>query len=206
MAVDGRSGAGKTVLAADLAVTIARRDSVGPVTVLSMEGLYRGWHGLAAGVRLWAGDVLPRLRRGLTARYPAWDWRRGGPGAEAAVPGTGLVIAEGVGSAAAAARPRLDLVVWLEAPEHVRRRRAEQREGGSIAEWWTLWASQEEELLADDPIPGEADAVVDATSPDPGRWPVTLTAVGRRSTPAPGGAAGSTTVPQRTTLRPTVQP
>jgi uridine kinase len=155
--VDGRSGAGKTVLAAEVAARLAPGVEV---TVVSLEPMYRGWHGLAAGTRLWSEQVLPALSAGRAAEYAGWDWDSGRPGPVTRLRPCDVVLAEGVGVGVRRARPALDLLVWLEVPPEVRRRRALARDGAPFTAWWDAWAQQESELLAADPIPSAAGLVV----------------------------------------------
>lgn len=79
------------------------------------------------------------------------------------------MIVEGVGAAAAAARPLLDAVIWADAPDGERRTRALARDGETYAPFWDQWARQESELLAADDIPQHAHVRVlnraDGTAP-----------------------------------------
>lgn len=183
VAIDGRSGAGKSTLAAALvdAVSIIGTTDGGAdattVSAVTLEELYRGWTGLAAGTRLWSHDVLPPLADGRPATYAPWDWRAGRAGPPVTLGPAPVVIAEGVGAGVRLARPLLDILVWLSAPSAVRRQRALARDGYVFAPWWEAWAGQEEALLAADPIPRRADVVVDVSSPDGARWHVAETAV-----------------------------
>ena len=59
--VDGRSGAGKSTLAARLVAAWP-----GPVTLVSLDDLFPGWDGLAAGSDAVARDVLRRTEPGYT--------------------------------------------------------------------------------------------------------------------------------------------
>ncbi|MED6046615.1 MULTISPECIES: nucleoside/nucleotide kinase family protein [Rothia] len=149
LAVDGRSGAGKTSLAARLAAAAAARCPAG-VVLFHLEDLYPGWDGLTEGVRLWT-EMLTRLLDGRDAAWRAWDWAAGAPdpaerilSAEAA-----LIIAEGVG-ASAPGHPEVvpDLTVWLQLPAAQRRRRALARDGELYRPHWERWAAQEDALLA----------------------------------------------------------
>jgi anthranilate synthase component 1/para-aminobenzoate synthetase len=162
--VDGRSGAGKTVLAAAVR---ARLKPGTDVTVVSLEPMYRGWHGLAAGTRLWSEQVLQDLAAGRPAEYAGWDWHAGREGPTVLERPARVVLAEGVGVGVRAARPRLDLLVWLEVPPEVRRRRALARDGAGFGRWWDAWAQQEAELLAADPVPASAGLVVSGTGASP---------------------------------------
>ena len=67
--VDGRSGAGKTRLAAELAAGLE-------APVVELEFLYPGWDGLEAGVALLVDEVLAPLAAGERVLVPRWNWRR----------------------------------------------------------------------------------------------------------------------------------
>lgn len=152
VAVDGRSGSGKTSLALDLS------DALG-APILHFERLYPGWHGLAqtppAVRQLLAGVAIGE--RGLARQ---WDWDRNAPGAWLSVLPTTDLIIEGVGAGARILRPFLSLLVWLDAPAGTRRRRALARDGDTFAPWWDTWASQEDAYLAADRTPDAADVVI----------------------------------------------
>ena len=55
------------------------------------------------------------------------------------------------------ARPLLSAVIWADSPDDVRRKRALDRDGGTYEPFWDQWAAQEDEWLADDDVPGQAD-------------------------------------------------
>jgi len=141
--VDGRSGAGKTALAARLAEASGAR-------VLHMDDLYAGWHGLATGSRLLERGILAPLAAGRRAVWRRWDWEIGDWGAEdSASPGEPLIV-EGCGSLTLESREHAARAIWLEAPEDVRRSRALARDGDDS--WWLLWREQEDaHVAANDP-------------------------------------------------------
>lgn len=141
--VDGRSGAGKTALAARLAAETGAR-------VIHMDDLYAGWHGLATGSRLLERGILGPLSAGRTAVWRRWDWGVGDWGDEdVASPGEPLIV-EGCGALTLESREHATRTIWLEAPEHVRRGRALARDGDDS--WWMLWREQEDaHVAANDP-------------------------------------------------------
>lgn len=163
--VDGRSGSGKTVLAARLAGRLERAGTA--TTVVHLDDLYPGWTGLAAGLAVLCDHVLTPLRTGGGAAYPSWDWHADAPGPVRPVAEAPVVLVEGVGVLASGCAHLLDLRVWLEAPTEVRRSRALARDGGTFAPWWTTWAQQEDRLLSAGRPP--ADVVVD-TQTDEAEW------------------------------------
>ncbi len=157
IAVDGRSGAGKTTLAVELA---ARLRTHHRVSLFHLEDIYPGWEGLEPGIARYVAAVLEPLRRGMDAHWHPWDWTEqhdGGPRITVSAP---VIIVEGVGAAAAVARPFLDAVVWAESPADTRRTRALARDGASYEPFWDTWAAQEESWLAGDNVPAHADVVV----------------------------------------------
>lgn len=141
--IDGRSGSGKTELAARLAAETGAR-------VIHMDDLYAGWHGLATGSRLLERGILAPLSAGEAAVWRRWDWSLGdwGP-ADRVDPGQPLVV-EGCGSITIESCEHAGRTIWLEAPEDVRRARVLERDGD--AGWWMLWREQEDaHIAANDP-------------------------------------------------------
>ena len=157
IAVDGRSGTGKTTYAGQLAAAL-------DAPVLHLDDVYPGWDGLAAAVRTVAHDVLEPLAAGEHAAYRRWDWVRDRPADQVTVPATDLLVVEGVGAAAHPAGDRAAVVVWLEADDDVRKDRALTRDGEVFAREWDRWAAEEESLFAGDRVRDRADLVVDTTT------------------------------------------
>jgi anthranilate synthase component 1/para-aminobenzoate synthetase len=167
IAIDGRSGAGKTTLAIELAARLREHHKV---SLFHLEDIYPGWNGLAAGVERYLSTVLAPLSRGEAAEYVSWDWERHYDGPTRTTLPAEIVIVEGVGAASASARPLLDAVVWAESSDHDRRTRALARDGSTYEPFWDQWAAQEDEWLGTDPVPDAADIRVfnraDGTAPD----------------------------------------
>jgi para-aminobenzoate synthetase len=157
IAIDGRSGAGKTTLAIELA---ARLRNHRKVSLFHLEDIYPGWDGLVAGIERYVATVLAPLRRAEPATWASWDWENNRDGDTKVTLPAEIVIVEGVGAAAAAARPLLDAVIWADSPDGERRSRALERDGDTYEPFWDRWASQEAELLATDDIPQHADVRV----------------------------------------------
>ncbi|MCR8671846.1 hypothetical protein [Agrococcus sp. HG114] len=149
--IDGRSGSGKTALAARLAAASGAR-------VIHMDDLYAGWSGLATGSRLLERGILVPLAEGRPAVWRRWDWAVGDWGSEdRADPGESLIV-EGCGALTLVTRAHADRAVWLDAPEAVRRARALERDGDDS--WWALWREQEDAHIAANDPAALADEVI----------------------------------------------
>ena len=167
IAIDGRSGSGKTTLAIELAARLREHHKV---SLFHLEDIYPGWNGLAAGIERYVTTVLSPLRRGETAEWVSWDWERHYDGEVRTTRPADIILVEGVGAAAEAARPLLDAVIWADSPDADRRERALARDGETYEPYWDQWAAQEAEWLAADDVPARADVNVlnraDGTAPD----------------------------------------
>jgi energy-coupling factor transporter ATP-binding protein EcfA2 len=165
VAVEGRSGAGKSTVADALRAALVRRGEA--AAVLTMEDLYPGWRGLAGGSELLREWVLAPLARGERAAWRRYDWELGAFAREWTVlPGDvaagGVLVVEGGGSGAAAVRGLLDLLVWVDAPDGERLRRLDGRWDAAVyAPHRKAWAEQEEAFHRRDRPREHADVVVD---------------------------------------------
>ncbi|GAA3285373.1 aminodeoxychorismate synthase component I [Paenarthrobacter aurescens] len=167
IAVDGRSGAGKTTLAVELAARLRQHHKV---SLFHLEDIYPGWNGLMPGIERYVGTVLKPLSEGMAAEWTSWDWDKHYDGSLNVTLPAEIVIVEGVGAAAAPARSMLNAVVWVESPGEDRRRRALTRDGSTYEPYWESWAAQEDEWLSSDEVVTAADVRVqnpaDGSAPD----------------------------------------
>jgi len=155
VAIDGRSGSGKTSLAARLRAELA-------APVVTLEDLYGGWDGLERGIDLLAAAVLGPLGAGRAARVPRYDWVRGVWDAPWVLEPPELLIVEGVGAGARRAAVYESVLVWMEVPAPVRKKRALDRDGNTFAPHWDMWAAQEDAMLARERTAERADLVIRA--------------------------------------------
>lgn len=158
VAIDGRSGSGKTSLAAKLRVELG-------APVVALEDLYGGWDGLERGVDLLVSEVLEPLSAGRAARVPRYDWVALHWGEPWVLEPPGALIVEGVGAGARRAAAYASTLIWMEEPEPVRKKRALDRDGAAFAPYWGMWAAQEEALLARERTPERADFVITGDCP-----------------------------------------
>lgn len=153
LAVDGRSGAGKTVLAEVVGAGLG-------APVVSLEFLYGGWDGLEHGIDLLVSQVLEPLAHGRVARVPRFDWVAREWAQPVVLEPPEILIVEGVGAGARRAVEYESLLVWLEAPPSLRKKRALERDGDVLAPHWEQWAAQEEAMLARERTPERADVII----------------------------------------------
>jgi uridine kinase len=159
VAVDGRSGAGKTSLAGILRAELA-------APVVSLEDLYGGWDGLERGIDLLVSEVLEPLAAGRIALVPRYDWVARKWAEPVALDPPEVLIVEGVGAGARRAAAYASVLVWLEATPAVRKKRALDRDGETFAPHWDRWAAQEDAMLAREHTPERADILIDAHTAD----------------------------------------
>ncbi|WP_150240804.1 uridine kinase family protein [Nocardiopsis quinghaiensis] len=165
VAVEGRSGAGKSTVAEEFCTSLAARGEA--ARVLTMEDLYPGWEGLAEAPGLLREWVLEPLARGERAAWRRYDWERGAFAREwTALPdgvaAGGILVVEGSGSGAAAVRDLLDLLVWVAAPDDERSLRLDGRWDAAVyAPYRSVWAEQEEAFHRRDRPREHADVVID---------------------------------------------
>ena len=156
VAIDGRSGSGKTSLGAELRAELA-------APVVSLEDLYGGWDGLERGIDLLVSEVLEPLSAGRAALVPRYNWVTAAWEAPRVLAPPEVLIVEGVGAGARRAAAYASLLVWMEEAASVRKKRALDRDGETFAPHWEAWAAQEEAMLAREHTPDRADLVVSAT-------------------------------------------
>ena len=158
VAVDGPSGAGKTVFADRL----ARRLNA---PVLHTDDLLDGW---ADQFTFWARleeQVLQPLRCGRIAEYQRYRWDRPGFGGEQVrIEPAGVVVMEGVSSARRVIRPELSLAVFVTAPPLLRWTRVLARDGTAdiaFSAYLERWRAAEDRHFAADRTPQYAEVGVD---------------------------------------------
>jgi len=182
LAVDGRSGAGKTTLAGRLGGTV-------PGSAVVHTDDVAWFHARFDWAALMRAGVLAPARRGkpVAFRPPPWD-ERGRRGAVEVPAPCDLLIVEGVGAGRAELADLLDALVWVQSDAVVARERGIARDGGdaaAVAEW-DEWQGEEVPFLARDRPWERADLIVAGTGAgDPPAG--TVFAVSGRGRPPAGG-------------------
>jgi uridine kinase len=170
VAIDGPSGAGKTVFAERLAEAL-RREGVDP-PVVHTDDLLDGW---VDQVTFWPrleAWVLAPLRAGRAGSYRRYDWDAGRFRPEwTPVPPAPVVLLEGVTAARAAIRPEATLSVFLTAPARLCLERAVARDGEAVRAYLDEWQRGEQRHFAADATAEQVDLVLD-TAPGAAHDPV----------------------------------
>jgi uridine kinase len=165
VAIDGPSGAGKTVFAGRLAAALEAVTGA-PPPVVNTDDLLAGW---ADQVTFWPRLeewVLGPLRAGRTGHYRRYDWHAGRFGTEwTSVPPAPVVVLEGVTAARATIRPEVSLSVFLSAPPGLCLERALARDGEALRPYLEIWQRDEERHFAADVTANQADLLIDG-APD----------------------------------------
>lgn len=138
--VDGRSGAGKTCLADQIA-----RSWPG-TQVLHLDDLYRDWDSLPSGV-LRARQLIEHWSAGRSPSYRPTQWPGQQPREREPLHATRPLVVEGVG-AGWVGRDVARAGLWLEVDRDERRRRALHRDGEQYAPFWLTWEEQENAWFA----------------------------------------------------------
>lgn len=144
---DGRSGAGKSQLAAALAAYVSEAGH--SPAIIEVEDYCPGWTGLEQAVDR-VGTFAQALAEGEHPWASTWDWTAENWNAASPVvpPDCDTVIIAGCGAGARAISAHADLNLWIEAPADVRRARVAARDPYDWSAYWETWAAQEDALLA----------------------------------------------------------
>ena len=147
--IDGRSGAGKTVLAEALVPRLQAQ-------LVSLDELYPGWEGLEAG----SDAVHETVLRTSDPGWTRWDWAAARPAELHPLdPGLPIVI-EGCGALSRVNRTLATFAIWIEVDADERRRRSSARDHGRFDRYWQLWATQEDAFIARENPRALADLVI----------------------------------------------
>lgn len=170
--IDGRAGSGKSTLGALLAVALrsaAALQSAAPtVHLLHTDDLLEGWADPPSILGPLRDGVLEPLAVGRTGSYRRYDWTARRFATEpATVPVPGVLIVEGVTSAAAPMRTWSSLSVWVECDPAAALQRGLARDGEAMRGEWEQWQCGEAAHFAADGTMAAVDLVVDGRAGDP---------------------------------------
>ena len=159
--LDGRSGSGKTALAAALAAAWPGAHSPDSPTVVHLDDIYPGWHGLEAA----SSHVHDELLAATRPRWQHWDWVTEQPAEWSSVDPTRPLIVEGMGALSRQNAALATARIWIELDDTSRRRRAIARDGEAYEPFWDTWAEQEDAFLVRESPASLADVIVELHIP-----------------------------------------
>jgi len=159
--IDGPAGSGKSTLAA----------AISEATDAAVVGVddFVGWTDLDPDGRTWwprlEAEVLAPFLAGRDSAYRRRDWHGDPEGLgllpdPVPLPAAPLLVLEGVSVTRRAVAGRLEVRVWLEAPEAVRLERGLARDGEAERGHWLRWQALEREFFARDGTRERADVVL----------------------------------------------
>jgi len=157
--IDGPAGSGKSTLAAGIRKLTRCR-------VVHMDDLYPGWSGLPE-IDAQLESLLTPLSQDEVGHYRRYDWGAGRFAETVAVAPAPLLVLEGVGSGASRFADLVTILVWVDAPNDVRRARGLTRDGDTFAPHWEQWARDEALLFTRERTRERADVRVDGTRHQP---------------------------------------
>ena len=145
--IDGPAGSGKTTLANEIAIELAK--SQVDVTVVHLDELYEGWENalepkLYERIDAW---ILAPLRNGLGPRHLKFDWHLNRYAAWSELPAASIVIIEGVGSGHTSLREEVSQAIWVEADEHLLLDRVVERDGFTVRDEMLIWKVRERDYF-----------------------------------------------------------
>jgi uridine kinase len=165
IALDGRSGAGKTWLADRLAAPLN-------APVIHMDDLYPGWDGPARAAGALTDWVIEPLARGEPARWRRFDWATMSYAEWHTTEPADVVLLEGCGSVRSALAATYAARIWVEAPAADRRRRLRGRPDWAAYEPQARrWAELEDQLYRAEQTRQHCDLIVENPYPGPDRDP-----------------------------------
>lgn len=160
VAVDGPSGSGKTTFADRLRSAFHRADV--HARVVHTDDLLDGWGRPDSWWPRFRRWISTPLATGEPARHQVYDWHAQSFDAQWREVGRPeVLIVEGVTSAAAPWRPRLNYSVYMDADSQLRLRRSLARDGEAIRGELAAWRQAEAEHFASDATRSQVDLVVD---------------------------------------------
>jgi uridine kinase len=159
VAVDGPSGAGKTVFATRLAASVAAVDGGVAPPVVHTDDFLDGWDDQFTGWERIDELLLAPLRSGRPGRHRRYDWALGAfVGPWVPVPAAPVVVLEGFG--AMRAGPEVTFAVFVTAPDRLRLQRSLDRDGADTRPELLRWRRRENRHFAADRTAERADLVV----------------------------------------------
>lgn len=144
--IDGKSGVGKSTLAAVIASALNAR-------LVHLDDAYPGWGGLERGRDAVIRDVVAPLSRGVAGRLETWNWETNSAGDTVVIEPSEVVVVEGCGISTAESRSLASTVLWVDCDDPARLSRRENRDGSQFDAELGEWDKQVgRHIIDNDPI------------------------------------------------------
>lgn len=163
VAVDGRSGGGKTTFSNVLHQAVPK-SAVVHTDDIAWHHSFFDWSDLLIE------GVLKPLRLGSAVSYQPPGWQpHGRDGAIEIAAGLDLVVVEGVGASRTEVMPWIDRSVWVQSDFDEAKRRCIARDGGTeeVIKFWELWMTEELDFLQKQRPWERATLIVNGTPEQP---------------------------------------
>jgi uridine kinase len=163
LAVDGRSGGGKSTIA-NLLHRCVPKSIVVHTDDVAWHHSFFDWSNLLID------GILKPLRSNSVVHYQPPGWQtHGRPGAIEVATGLNLVIVEGVGSSRTEVMPWIDRSIWVQSDLDEAERRGIARDGGTheARNFWHEWMAQEFDFFKRQRPWERATAIVNGTPLQP---------------------------------------
>ncbi len=162
LAVDGRSGSGKTTVAAELAARLDAAPVIHTDDVAWHHSFFDWWP-------MMRDELLLPLRSGRPVAWRPPGWVARGRSGSIDVPAASVVLVEGVGASRRALVDLLDATIWVAGDRVVQERRGVLRDGGDAAaqRFWDEWQAEERPFMSADRPWERADIRVQGTPTAP---------------------------------------
>lgn len=148
--VDGRSGAGKSTFAGQLARALGAQ-------LVRLDDIYPGWGGLEAGSRRVSETILAEHNPG----WQRWDWVRDRPAEWYGIDPNSPLVVEGCGALSAANRAHATWGIWIDLDDDTRLHRTVLRDGLAFEQYRKSWADQETVFAERENPRQRADTIID---------------------------------------------
>ena len=168
--IDGAGGAGKSVLADQVAGELMSRAHA--VALIKMDDFYqpnsapnRGSSTIGAGFdwRRLEKQVLKPAKSNQPIQYQRYDWTTDSL-EEWHEASARVVIVEGIYSTRIELEEFYDFTIWVECPRRIRLARGVQRDGESVRDrWLNEWMPEEDRYVAEHSPQTRADLVYDGS-------------------------------------------
>ncbi len=158
--IDGRAGAGKTTLAAQLAKAFD-----GSIQI-HMDDLYQGWtNALGPALTQTLLEIIAAQRSSKALSLPIFDWNLGKFASSRVIPPCKILFLEGVGSAQRKVREFASTTIWLDIESEIGIQRVLERDGFQIENQMRNWQIAQESHFRSDKTRENAHFIVSTGAP-----------------------------------------